>query len=104
AYVAEEITAAVLREKPDLVAVRPLLLSTAHGMVGSATFQGIVRVTARQAHAAVLSKGGRNLLLSVPDVGVVLRGALANASPELAARVPPRISTAIANLGDTRAT
>ena len=99
AYVADEMTSAVLREKPDLVAVRPLLLSTAQGVVSSDAFQSIVRVTARQAHAAVLSQGGRNLLLSVPDVGVVLRGALANANPTLAARIPPRLSTAIANLG-----
>jgi hypothetical protein len=104
AYVAEQMTSAVLREKPDLVAVRPLLVSTANGLAGSSTFQGIVRVTARQAHAAALSKGGRDLLLSVPDVGIVLRGALANANPTLAARVPQRVTTAIANLGDTRAT
>jgi hypothetical protein len=103
AYVADELTGAVLREKPDLVAVRPILLSTVQGVVASDTFQGVVRATARQAHAAVLSKGGRNLLLSIPDFSVVLRGALANANPALAARVPPRLSTAIASLGGTGA-
>ncbi len=103
AYVADEITSAIVREKPDLVGVRPILLSTARGVVASDAFRGVVRVTARQAHAAALSKGGRNLLLSVPDVGVVVRGALANASPALVSRVPPRISTAIASLGDSQA-
>jgi len=103
AYVADAITSAIVREKPDLVGVRPILLSTARGVVASDAFRGVVRVTARQAHAAALSKGGRNLLLSVPDVGVVVRGALANASPALVSRVPPRISTAIASLGDSRA-
>jgi hypothetical protein len=99
AYVADELTRAVLRQNPDLVAVRPLLLSTAQGVVSSDAFQSIVRATARQAHAGALSKGGRNLLLSIPDFGVVLRSALANANPTLAARIPPRISGAIANLG-----
>ena len=103
AYVADEITSAVLREKPDLVAVRPIILSTAQGAVSSDAFRSIVRVTAREGHAAVLSQGGRNFLLSVPDAGVVLQGALANANPALAARIPPRISAAIANIGGTRA-
>jgi hypothetical protein len=102
-YVADQITSAVVREKPDLIAVRPVLLSTAEGVVASDAFQSVVRVTARQAHATALSEGGRSVLLSVPDVGVVLRGALANASPALAARVPARISTAIANVGASRA-
>ncbi|HXU04282.1 MAG TPA: hypothetical protein VN903_25150, partial [Polyangia bacterium] len=103
AYVADEITNAVLREKPDLIAVRPMLLATARGVVASDAFRSVVRVTARQAHAAALSKSGRNLLLSVPDVSVVLRGALANASPSLVSRIPPRISTAIASVGDSHA-
>jgi hypothetical protein len=103
AYVADQITSAVVREKPDLVAVRPILLSTAQGVVASDAFRSVVRVTARQAHASALSQGGRSVLLSIPDVGVVLRGALANASPALAHRVPARISTALANLGGSRA-
>jgi hypothetical protein len=98
-YVAERITAGVLQEKPDLVAVRPVLLFTAHGVVSSEAFRRIVRVTARQAHATALSKTGRNLLLSLPDVDVILRGALAKASPALAARIPPRLSTVIAHVG-----
>src|SRR5262245_35384230 len=103
AYVAEEITGVVLREKPDLVAVRPLLRATAQSVVSTDAFQSIVRVTAREAHAAMFSRGGRNLLLSVPDVGLILRGAVANASPTLAARIPPRLSTVIADLGRGRA-
>ena len=103
AFVADRITDAVLHEKPDLVAVRPLILSTAHGVVSSDAFRAVVRLTARQAHATALSKGGRNLLLSVPDVDVILRGALANASPDLAARIPARLPTVIAHLGESPA-
>src|SRR6185369_3896526 len=40
---------------------------------------------------------------SVPDVGLILKGALANASPTLAARVPARLSTVIARFGEGRA-
>jgi hypothetical protein len=104
AYVAQQITDEAIRKKPDLVAVRPLLVSTAHGVVSSDAFRSIVRTTARSAHATAFSQGGRNLLLSVPDVDVILRGALANASPALAARIPERLPTVIASLGESPAT
>src|SRR4029453_6335546 len=101
---AQRIADGVVREKPDLVAVRPLIVSTAHGVVSSDTFRSIVRTTARGAHATAFSRGGRNLLLSVPDVDVILRGALANSSPAVAARIPDRLPTVIASLGESRAT
>src|SRR5262245_36976541 len=103
AYVAEAITDAVVRQQPDLVAVRPLLLSAANGVAGSDAFARVARVAARQAHARLFSRGGRNLLLSVPDVDVILRGALASASPTLASHIPPRLSTLVANLGGSPA-
>jgi hypothetical protein len=103
AYVAEMITQAVVREKPDLVTVRPLLLSAANGVASSDAFARVARVAARQAHAALFSGGGRNLLLSVPDVDVILRGALANANPALANSVPARLSTLVASLGGSPA-
>ncbi len=104
AFVAQRIADEAIRERPDLVAVRPVLVATAHGVVSSDAFQAIVRTAARGAHASALSQGGRNLLLSVPDVDVILRGALANASPALAARIPPNLPTVIASLGESRAT
>ena len=104
AYVAEQITDEVIRKKPDLVAVRPVIVATSRGVVSSDAFRSIVRTAARSAHATAFSQGGRNLLLSVPDVDVILRGALANASPDLAARIPDRLLTEIASLGESPAT
>ena len=103
AFVADAMTNAVIQEKPDLVTVRPLLLSTANGVAQSDAFAAVVRVAARRAHATVFSRGGQALLLSVPDVDLVLRGALANASPGLAAKIPARLSTLIASLGGSPA-
>ena len=103
AFVADAMTNAVVREKPDLVTVRPLLLSTASGVAQSDAFAAVVRVAARQAHATVFSRGGRALLLSVPDADLVLRGALAHASPTLAAKIPARLPTLIASLGGSPA-
>jgi hypothetical protein len=49
-----------------------------------------VRGAARRAHAAVFSQVGRSVVLSVPDIEVVLRGALAG-TPAVAAAVPGAI-------------
>jgi hypothetical protein len=98
-FVADVMTNAVVQEKPDLVTVRPLLLSTAGSVAQSDAFGAVVRVTARQAHATLLSQGGHALLLSVPDVDLVLRGALAHASPEIAARIPAALPPLIATVG-----
>jgi hypothetical protein len=91
AFAADRITDAVLKANPDLTAFRPLIVATARGAVASPSFQALVRPAARSAHANLFSERGRRVLLSVPDVGVLLKSALANANPALAARVPPRV-------------
>src|SRR5437868_15309409 len=53
AFVAEQLTDVVLREKPDLVAVRPLLRATAQSVVSTAASQSLVPLTARQGHEAM---------------------------------------------------
>src|SRR5262249_59593479 len=55
AFVAERITDEVVREKPDLVAVRPLIVSTAHGVVSADAFRSIVRTTPPAAPAPTVS-------------------------------------------------
>src|SRR4029079_3956478 len=98
AHVANVLPQEVVREMPDLVAVRPLLLSAANGVASSDAFARVARVAARQAHAALFSRGARKLLMSVPRVELILRGAVANASPGLAARIPTRLSTMVASV------
>ena len=57
AYVAEQITDEVIRKKPDLVAVRPVIVATSRGVVSSDAFRSIVRTAARSAHATAFSQG-----------------------------------------------
>jgi hypothetical protein len=87
-YLAGRLTDAVIEQKPDLVAVRPILLSTIAGLIQSDAFRGVLRTAARSAHRAVLEQGGRRVILSLPDIGILLRSALEQASPALAAKVP----------------
>lgn len=102
AFAADRITDGVLEANPDLTAFRPLIVATARGAVGTESFQALVRTAARTAHANLFSERGQRVILSVPDVGVLLKSALANASPALAQKVPPQVRAVAASIGDTR--
>ncbi len=101
-FTADRITDAVLKANPDLTAFRPLIVATARGAVSSPPFQALVRTGARSAHASLFSERGRRVILSVPDVGVLLKSALASANPALAEKVPPRVQGIVASIGDSR--
>ncbi len=99
AFAADRVASAVVKQEPDLTAFRPLIAATARGAVSSAGFRALVRTAARTAHAGLFSEGGRTVIVSVPDVGVLLRGALEKANPALAEKVPARVQTVLASLG-----
>jgi len=101
-FAADRITDGVLKANPDLTAFRPLILGTARGAVSSSSFQALVRTAARSAHASLFTQGGRNVILSVPDVGVLLKSALAHANPALAEKVPSRVQAVVASIGQRR--
>lgn len=103
AWVADKITNAVIAQRPDLIGVRPLLVGATGSLVQSEPFRAVARRALRAAHASVFSESSERVLLSVPDVGILLRGALAGASPELAAKIPDRIESAVAGLERNRA-
>ena len=98
AYVADRITNVVIKQSPDLIAARPIIAATAQGIVSSAPFRALVRLAAQRAHEAVFSEQGRNIVLSIPDVEVLVRGALAQASPEMAKKIPGRLQTVMGSL------
>jgi hypothetical protein len=101
AFVADRMTDAVIAQQPDLTAFRPLIVATARGAVLSSSFQALVRAAARTAHVGLFSEGGRTMIVSVPDVGVVLRSALQRADPALAEKVPPRVQGVLASVGQS---
>ena len=100
AYVADRATNAVLRAQPDLTAFRPVVATVATATVSSYPFQRAIQVSIRSAVAAVLSEGSSTIALSIPDLGILFRSALAQANPALAERIPPRVRTAVSDLGD----
>ena len=78
---ADRVATAVVEQKPDLTAYRPLIVGAARGAVSSPGFQALVRAAARTAYGGLVSEGGRTVIVSVPDVGVLMRSALATANP-----------------------
>jgi hypothetical protein len=100
-FVADRLTDAVLKENPDLTAFRPLIVGTCRGTVSSSGFQALVRATARTTHAGLFSEGGRTVIVSVPDVGVLLKSAFTTTHPALAEKVPPRVQGVLASIGSS---
>lgn len=95
AYVGQRIADGVVAANRDLIGIKPVITTIAQAMVTSAPFQALISRAAREAHRALLSQNATNVMLSVPDVGVLLRGTLETISPAIAARVPADIRTVI---------
>ena len=96
-YVAGRITDGIVAQRPNLVSVRPVIESGVRGVVVTAPFRALVRRAARALHYSLFEAGGGTVVLSLPDVSVLVRGALAQASPALAAKLPPGIETNLAS-------
>jgi uncharacterized membrane protein HdeD (DUF308 family) len=102
AFAADRIADGVLKANPDLTAFRPLIVATARGAVGTESFQALVRTAARSAHVSLFSERGQRVILSVPDAGVLLKSALANANPALAQKVPRQVQGIAASMGESQ--
>ena len=94
-YVALQIADGVVAANRDLTGIKPVIATFAQAVVTSPAFEALARRAAREAHRAVFSENAEHVLLSMPDVGVLLRGTLETVSPEIAARVPTDVRAAI---------
>jgi hypothetical protein len=88
ALVADALTDQIVQSREDLIAVRPLIVALTRTVVVSDAFGAVFRRAARQAHRVAFSAKTEKLLLSIPDVGVLVRSALAQSQPALADKIP----------------
>jgi hypothetical protein len=100
AYASSFITGQIIRVKPDLIAFRPMLQSAVQVVVSNRAFRTVVERAASRAHQAAFSDGSKNVLLSLPDVNVLVHEALRHASPGLAAKIPKSVGSTVARLAD----
>ena len=96
-FVAEQLADAVIKAKPDLVGLRPVLVGVGRSVVTTPPFRAAVRRSARLVHHAVLSGAGKEIVLSVQDLDLLLES-MAESHPGLAKKIPPRISAALGQL------
>ncbi|HEY7194701.1 MAG TPA: hypothetical protein VH439_13260 [Gemmatimonadales bacterium] len=96
-YIATRITDAVIAQRPNLVSVRSILQPAVNGVVASAPFRAVVRTSARAAHRSLFEAATRNVVLSLPDISVLVRGALQKVNPEVAAKLPAALETSLAS-------
>jgi len=103
-YTASKLTDAIILSNADLVAARPLVLMTVHGMIQTRAFHALAATAGARAHQAAFSKGAREVVLSLPDLQVLLRSALAQANPQLAAKVPKQLEAVVGKLSGGKST
>jgi hypothetical protein len=96
-YAAEQITDAVIKAKPDLIGLRPVLVGVARNVIMSSPFRAAVRRSARILHHAVMTGTAQELVLDVKDVGVLYES-MAATQPGLAKKIPPQVSAALGKL------
>ncbi len=102
-YVAERIADEVIAQQRDLTAYRPLLVAAARAIVGSDAFGVGCRRAAQEAHRVLFSQSAEQVALSLPDVGVLVRSALAQADPALRGRIPAELQARISIRAGSRA-
>ncbi len=86
-FLGSKIADGAISRNPDLVAVRPLIESAAASVVGSSAFRGLYRSAVHDAHRAVIERDQDTVVLTLADVGTVLRAAVAKLDPRIAAKV-----------------
>jgi hypothetical protein len=102
AYAADLVTSGIIRSKPDLIAFRPILASTAEAVVSAKPFRSVVEQAASRAHQAALSEGAQRALRSLPDLNILVHDAISHASPALAAKIPRNLDSTVAKLADSK--
>ena len=85
---ARRTAAAAIANRPDLVAVRPLLETVAQSLVGGPAFRSLARGAVRDAHRSVFDTKASTVTLTLADTGVLIAEALRQQRPDLAASIP----------------
>jgi hypothetical protein len=89
----------LLREHPNLVAIRPLVESVATRVAGGDLLSGPTRIAAEATHRLLTEGDADSIALRLADVGAVVTGALAVVAPERAP-VSSDVSVTLASIGD----
>ncbi len=94
-----EVSAQIISQNPDLVALAPLVAQISIGVVGSDVLSGPVKLAASQLNRALTTGNSDQLILRVADVGSVVAGVIGAVAPERAPRASD-VSVTLADVGN----
>ena len=76
--------------KPDLIAAKPLIETSAESIVRGRAFQAAFRAGVSDVHRGFFERDQNTVVLTLVDLGATVSGALQALDPEVAARIPAR--------------
>jgi len=94
----------VLKQQPELVALRPLLESASTAVVASPSLGPVVRTTIGPLHRALVSGGDDQIVLRLADVGALLVAAITTIDPSSQAVVPDDLDVTLSAIGSQELT
>ncbi|GAA4753836.1 hypothetical protein GCM10023350_43950 [Nocardioides endophyticus] len=97
--VAVLLTDRLLEQQPDLVAVRPLIESTAASVVASPALGPVVRTAVAPLYDALVLGDSDAVVLRLADVAAVVIGIVAAAAPEVNATIPADLDVLLSDFG-----
>ena len=89
----------LVRQNPNLVAIRPLVESVATRVAGGDLLSGPTRTAVEATHRVLTEGDADSIALRLADAGAVVTGALAVVAPERAP-VSTDVSVTLASIGD----
>lgn len=90
-FLASKITDAVIGEVEDLIAVRPVILAAVRAIVPSDAFQAVVKTAAETTHRIFFTESGEAVLLTLSDLGILIRDTLEHEHPQIASKLPKAV-------------
>lgn len=93
------LTARLIDEQPDLVAIRPLIEATATGVVASSLLGPVVRGSLAPLYEALVLGEDDPVVLRLADVAAVVVAAVTVLAPDMAVSVPADLDVRLSDIG-----
>jgi hypothetical protein len=100
AQLASAITDAAIGEVPNAIAARPLIESVSALLVRSPALQSVLAKGVRDVHETAIEGNEDTLVVTLANIGVLIRQGLQAAAPKLADQISRKLDVTIINEGD----
>jgi hypothetical protein len=98
--ISEKVSDEVVKSRPDLIGVQPLIGAVADGVVRSPAFGALFRAGVFDLHRSVFDTSQDSVTLAVSDIGVLVIQAVERLQPNAANRIPPGLEAQLVRISD----